>query len=80
MSSVIYYCTDPLQHGIYLFYVTTNQNFVEGDVICASVPEYIDLSTYHILITSNLQEGHLSDIHFVDKSFKQPNISCFLKF
>ena len=74
MSSVIYYCTDPLQHGIYLFYVTTNQNFVEGDVICASVPEYIDLSTYHILITSNLQEDHLSDIHFVDKSFKQPNI------
>lgn len=26
MSSVIYYCTDPQQHGIYLFYMVTKQN------------------------------------------------------
>ena len=36
-TSVTYYCTDPLQHGIFLFYKIKKKNFVDGDVIFTSV-------------------------------------------
>ena len=33
MSSVIYYCADPQQHGFYLFYTLKKQNVVNSDII-----------------------------------------------
>ena len=36
-SSVIYFRTNPQQHGIYFFYIMKKQKLVDGDVIHASV-------------------------------------------
>lgn len=36
---MIYYCTDPQQHEINLFYMIKKQNLVKGDVIYPSIDQ-----------------------------------------
>lgn len=49
-SSVIYYHTDPWQHGLHLFNMIKHPNFVNGDIIFKSVlqSQFMYQSAYHL--------------------------------